>query len=159
LMLECEVKVEKAEGEWCLELSKGVDRFRACFDLGSGNCTLSRLGPDGKLQELGRQPTPVRASGEFRVRFANADQRLTVWVGGRCPCGDGGASDASRDPGPTANDREPASLGSKGAAVGGRRLKLWRDTYYGLRPATPDAEDPGRRIDWSDPSTWEPLRR
>ncbi len=67
--------------------------------------------------------------------------------------------------GPTENDLQPASIGSKGAAVTIRHLQLWRDTYYTLYPEGPDysprspqeAETIMPPAAWSDPSQWRPL--
>jgi signal peptidase I len=156
LMVECMLTVDRAQGEFCLELSRGVDRFRACLDLATGNCTLSRVGRDGKVQELARKPTAVSKAGEHRLRFANVEQRLTLWVDDELPFADGVAYDAPAEPGPTANDLEPVSLGSKGAAVRVRHLKIWRAVYYSLHGAAADSPE---MVDWSDPATWEPLRR
>jgi signal peptidase I len=144
LLLECEVTVERAEGELVLELSKGVDRFRARWQLPAGTCTLVRLGPDGHPQELDQQPTALTKPGTYRLRFANVDERLTVWVDGKLPFGDGVAYDPPRkDPNdPTSavvrgpgsfvekNDLEPASIGVRGAGLSVQKLKVWRDTYY-----------------------------
>src|SRR5262249_45877402 len=76
-----------------------------------------------------------------RVRFANVDERLTVWVDGKLLFGDGvsyaaprrALSDGKSEPvrGPfEPNDLEPASIGVKGGAVRIDQLKLYRDTYY-----------------------------
>src|SRR5262249_58121611 len=66
LILECEVKVEKAEGELVLELGRGHDRFKATWDLssGSGLCTLTRK-RDGKEEKLDSKPTKLR-KGTYR---------------------------------------------------------------------------------------------
>jgi signal peptidase I len=170
LMLECNLKVEKAQGEFCMELSKGVDRFQACWDLQSGTCTLVRLDKDGKRQELDSKTTRLKAPGDYALRFANVDARLTVWVDGDLPFGDGKEYDEPAQRGPTRNDLQPASLGSKGAAVHVHGLKLFRDTYYTLEGqgtdyTVRDADDPPEKrfvnatVDWSDPKTWEPLRQ
>src|SRR5262249_28380697 len=58
LMLECEVEVAKAEGELILELSKGVDRFQARWQLDSGLCTLLRNG-----KELAAKETALKQPG------------------------------------------------------------------------------------------------
>jgi signal peptidase I len=129
LILECEVTVEQATGDLVLELSKGVDRFRARWQLASGDCTLTRL-TQGKEQELDRKPTSLKDKGKYRVRFANVDERLTIWVDDQLPFGDGVAYDQPRERGPFANDLEPASIGTKAAVVGVHHLQLWRDTYY-----------------------------
>jgi signal peptidase I len=156
LVLDCEAVVEKAEGELVLELSRGPDRFQARFDLGSGTCSLLRVS-DGKETELARKPTRLNKAGTYRLRFANVDRRLTVWVDKELPFGDEGNYDGLRDPAPTENDLQPASIAaSSGVTV--RGLKLWRDTYYtvntGAGPSGGDiALDPG------DPHSWKTLRK
>jgi signal peptidase I len=80
--------------EVALELSKGVDRFRATF--AEGKVTLSRFRTavaDGKITlvpvVLGEEsvaptrPCKVAAGKEHTLRFANIDCRLWVWVDGR----------------------------------------------------------------------------
>jgi signal peptidase I len=159
LLLECQLTVDRAEGEFTLELSKGVDRFQARWDLKSGACTLVRIGRDGKEDPLDSKSTRVNKAGVYQLRFANVDERLTVWVDRELPFGDGKTYAAPRQRGPTRNDLDlPASIGSKGAAVQVHHLKLWRDTYYTLNASeTPDI-GLGREIDWSEPDTWRPLR-
>jgi signal peptidase I len=161
LILECEVAVNQPSGEFVLELSKGVDRFRAHFDLATSKCTLSRL-HDGKEEELANQAAALKP-GTHQLRFANVDERLTVWVDGALPFGDGVAYDPAPQRGPTAaNDLQPASFGAKGAAVSVRAIKLWRDTYYTLDPGRSDshitAGTPLSGDDWADPSRWDVLK-
>jgi signal peptidase I len=147
LMLECNVEVVEPKGEFCLELSRGINRFQASFDLATGECTLYRL-KDNKREDppLAVKPTNLKAPGNYLVRFANIDARLTVWVDRQLPFGDGKEYDPPevRGPndkdvtdkqmlerrGPTENDFEPASIGSKGANVKIDHLRLWRDIYY-----------------------------
>ena len=52
----------------------------------------------------------------------------------------------------------PASVGTQGAGVAVRHLKLYRDTYYtACRHGSPsDADADGMR--WDDPATWDDLR-
>jgi signal peptidase I len=167
LMLECDVQVEQAQGELVLELSKGTDRFRARWDLASGECTLLRL-PDNRLdkeEQLGRQPTTLSKPGTYRVRFANIDQRLVVWVDRKLPFGEGVGYKAPAERGPQNNDLQPASIGSRGAALHVRKLTLWRDTYYTLNPGKADATSlentsSGEEVHQilSTPSRWEDLR-
>ena len=69
LMIECEVTVDKLEGELVLEVSKGVDRFRARWNLAEGGaCTLLRVTNDKESearsatdfsQETGHLSTPL----------------------------------------------------------------------------------------------------
>jgi signal peptidase I len=65
--------------------------------------------------------------------------------------------DIARRRGPTANDLEPASVGTQAAPVHLHHLRLWRDTYYTLDPGRADASP--RDEDWSDPTRWDSLRR
>ncbi len=140
LMLECNVQVAKADGEFWIELSKGINRFQARWDLSSGVCTLFQLGMDNKKVELDSKPTRLKGSGSYQVRFSNIDARLTVWVDRDLPFdngreypppevrgpGDDKLSDEALRArrGPTKNDLEPASIGSKGTTVEVRSLRL-----------------------------------
>jgi len=158
LMLECEVTVEQPNGSLVLELSKGVDRFQAHWDLSSGSCTLSRstLGESGEKKLGDARPTSLKGKGTYRLRFANVDERLTVWVNGSLPFGDGVEYDPAKELGPRAeNDLQPASIGIKDAAVTVKHLKVWRDTYYTLYPGR--ADNNLSRKDWSDPERWGSL--
>jgi signal peptidase I len=179
LMLEFELTVDRAEGEFRVELSRGVDRFQARWNLSTGKCTLVRLqdgskDKDGK--ELATADTAIKSPGTYQVRFANFDERLTVWVDRRLPFGDGQVyprawsydkdKGAFVNTGPTKNDLEPASIGSRGAAVRVQHLQLWRNTYYTLDTKKsdarlPDFKDPVRDAErfWSDPDQWDPLRK
>ncbi len=183
LMLECHVDALKGEGEFWLELSKGIHRFQARWDLGSGVCTLFKteykeVNENGTTElkpmprvELDSKPTKLRGPGTYQVRFANIDARLTVWVDHELPFGDGkdypppevknGAEEKDLDEidlqkrrGPTDNDLEPASIGAKGAAVQVGHVKLWRDTYYGLKAGESDVG-----VDITNPGNWDQFRK
>src|SRR5262249_44849447 len=129
LMVECDADVSQAAGELVLELSKGVDRFQARFALASGDCTLVRIGPRGE-EQLATQKTRLVKPGTYRLRFANFDNRLTVWVDGVVvPFGKekvGFDYDPPADTGPHANDLEPVNIGAKGGAVAVSKLVVWR---------------------------------
>jgi signal peptidase I len=182
LMLEAEVHATKAEGELILELSKGIHRFQARFDLGSGVCKLfkneyqeagegaAKAMKQIKSTQLDSKPTRLRGPGTYQVRFANFDARLTVWVDRDLPFGNGVdypppevrdlPEEADLDDvslmhrrGPTRNDLEPASFGSRGGAVHVRHLRLWRDTYYSLIAASSDVGPEGAEF-WSSPDRW-----
>jgi signal peptidase I len=63
--------------------------------------------------------------------------------------------------GPTRNDLEPASFGSRGSAVHLRHLRLWRDTYYSLSAGSSDVfAEAGNGPDdfWSKPAEWGKFR-
>ncbi len=143
LVLECEVEVARAEGKFSLELSSGVDRFRAVWDLADGFCTLYRIQshPDNfagalgldKGEKLATQATKLKGPGKYRVRFANVDRQLVVWVDGALPFGTHGvAYDAPENEGHVdANGRQqPARLGLADGEVTVRHVSLWRDIFY-----------------------------
>lgn len=177
LMLECNVEATEAKGEFWLELSKGADRFRARFDFASGECTLFREGLDKKAVELAKKPTRAKGPGNYLIRFANIDARLTVWVDRELPFADGfeyhppevrekgeEITDADllkrRGPNPE-NDLQPASLGVSGAAVKVTHLRLSRDIYYRTRidgHSTTDYDVVPDRADWTNPENFGKFR-
>jgi signal peptidase I len=152
LMLECEARVESADGELVLELSEGAERFQARFNLAGGDCTLVRVkyGADGKPageETLGRREKVLPGPGTYKLRFANFDDRLTLWVDNTLPFGDGVAYepnylDNSRMPATAQEDHpnnlEPASVGARGGAkLSVAHVRLWRDTFYTSFPESP----------------------
>jgi signal peptidase I len=154
LSLDCDVAVQQAQGGLTLELSKGVDRFQARWDLNTGVCTLVRL-HDGREDTLASRDTNLKKPGSYHLRFANVDERLTVWVDNALPFEDGQVYDPPSQRGPTENDLQPASIGAQGAGVEVSHLKLWRDTYYTANINNADAND---NYDLANPSTWNALR-
>jgi signal peptidase I len=146
LILECEVTAGDG-GEVTLELSKGLNRFQARF--AGGQVTLSRTGPGEK--EFGSWPCKVNGPGKYKLRFANVDCRLRVWVNDSVvPVGT--ATDYPHpEPGPKdevepegwtkKNDVDaPAGIGAKGAVkVSG--VKLYRDIYYTRSGTDPTGAD------------------
>ena len=160
LILECEATIEGPQGEFTLELSRGVDRFRARWDLSTGVCTLLRV-TDGVEQKLDSKPTPMSKKGDYRLRFANVDERLVVWVDGELPFDTGVTYAAPTELGPREkNDFEPASIGVRGGSVAVHKVRLFRDTYYTVggdhheRPTDADVPD----VDFTNPDRWRGLR-
>ncbi|QEL13383.1 S26 family signal peptidase [Limnoglobus roseus] len=139
LIAECQAKFTDPNAEVTLELSKGPNRFQARF--AGGNVTLTRTGENGK--ELATKPTGI-TGGTHKLRFANVDCSLRVWVDGRkVDFGTAGeydpglpakfefdAADEKKEGWTVKNDVDaPASIGaSNGVEVS--KLKLWRDTFY-----------------------------
>lgn len=139
LILECEVELS-AGSEVVLELSKGANRFQAKF--GNGEVSLARVGPMGA--EFGNPTKPCNVKeGTHKLRFANVDCRLWVWVDDK-RIDFGSAADYSPyempkpDPEDTANEgwtrandiEAPASIGAKGPVAKVSGIKLHRDVYY-----------------------------
>jgi hypothetical protein len=139
LIVEVEATIDQADGQFTLELSKAKSRFRARWDVANGICTLVRVDENQKEVELASAPTSFKGKGtKRRLRFANVDDRLTVWVdstlafrGGAYPDGGVNLDKSDLDIVPSRNDFEPASIGLSGEArVGVDSLKLFRDIYY-----------------------------
>jgi len=163
LMLDCEVKIDRPEGELAFELSRGAQRFRAVFDLKTGTCTLRQIKGEGKPADdagdpLGEAQTSLKKSGSYHVRFANVDNRLLLWVDQSLPFGEDGVPYTPHTPlnkwGPTTNDLEPASIGVRGGGVTVSKLQLWRDTFY--TQMHDEARDPWPEVDLADPAAWDP---
>jgi signal peptidase I len=137
LMLECTAKVENNQGELILELAEGSERFQAQFDLASGDCSLVRLG-GREPQVLAKQEKVLTKLGTYALRFANFDDRLTVWVDGTLPFGEGiPYVPATPDP-DHENNKQPANIGVRGGAkLSVSKVQLWRDTFYTVYPDAP----------------------
>jgi hypothetical protein len=157
-MLECEVKIDQPTGDFALELSCGVDRFQASWNLATGECVLKRLTDTGS-EALASAQTAMKGPGKYRLRFANMDERLTLWVDSGMPFGDGVIYPPPRQLGPTKeNDlNEPASIGTRASNLSVSAVKLWRDTYYTVNIDTP-GPDAGATVDLGNPTEWAPLR-
>ena len=155
LILECEVKVEKTEGELILQLVRGQEKFQATWDLASDNglCTLTRT-KGTKTEKLESKPTRLRKGGTYRLRFANVDDRLTVWVDGDLPFDDGVAYSVAHPEKviPTAADLRPASIGVKGGSLSVQKIKLYRDTYHTVKASEADVADFARSV---NPEDWK----
>lgn len=138
LILECEAEVGGG-AEVVLEVSRGPNRFQAKF--GNGQVALARVGPKGP--EFGNPSRPCKVTaGKYKLRFANVDCRLWVWVDGkRIDFGTEGdydpaeattydADDAMKEGWVRENDvDQPAKIGAKGG-VTVSAIKLHRDVYY-----------------------------
>lgn len=183
LILETEVQLDRAAkgDELWLELSKGIDRFQARFDLETGVCTLVRISTektsavkgkdlvfstDSKGVELGKKDTALKGSGTFKVRLANVDERLTLWVNDALPFGDGQDYDPPTKRGPDReinpaknNDLNPAGIAVKGKpGLSVAKLQLGRDTYYTVNVEYSRADGEVPPGGWGDPNAWGKLR-
>ena len=135
LILECEAELNG--GEVVMELSKGVNRFRAIFS--NGNVTLEQTGRGSENFKKPSRPCKVK-DGRYKLRFANVDCRLWVWVDGKVidfgndgdyqPVDPQPSDGASPEGWVKANDVDaPASIGAKGQ-VTISHIVLHRDIYY-----------------------------
>jgi signal peptidase I len=154
LILECEVQVEKAEGEFRLELVRAGEAFEAVWDLQGGACELRRSGAEGPPVKLDSKPSSIK-EGKHRVRFADVDRRLIVWVDDVLVFGEGVDYSAGQKQRPTERDLSPAAVGADRGRLSVSGLRLYRDLYVSVAPNSPDV----RVEDWGDPATWEGLAK
>ena len=176
LMLECRVDVVEPKGEFYARAQPGHPSLPG--PLRPDQRRVHPVQVDGRRRERGEagrdgdRPTRVKVPGSYTLRFANFDARLTVWVDGDLPFQDGIRVSTPRGAqsqgerfartgclarrGPTENDLQPASLGSKGAHVKVSHLRLWRDTYYTTSVSGTDySGHVGGRLGQAEP--WGPL--
>lgn len=152
LMLECTAGTDKADGEVWLELQHGADRFQARVHLATGACTLVRL--RGAAEKILHRSQTAIGAGETRLRFANVDRRLVLWVNGELPFEDGIAYEPVRPGIPTKDDLQPAAVGVRGAGLTISHLRLWRDTYVTARVDGLGGDVDLKAEDWSDSTAW-----
>lgn len=140
LALSLRLEATRPSGVIRIELIEAGVSNRCEIDLATGMAQLFRdaapLGPPAE--------TAVKGAGAHELTFANIDDRLTLWVDGARPFGDGlpydgGEPDSAR--GPTAEDLEPARVAVRGGDVSVGRLVLKRDVYYTQDPGDPDSDE------------------
>jgi signal peptidase I len=151
LAIDAEVTVESAKGHLCLQLREGGRVYGCRMNLEDGMAQVSIN--EGRVPFVGDEDkwssdelvaaTQLRGAGEYRVRFANCDDELVLWVDGRAQRfrrGEDGPfvrATFANDPGsrPLFSEYEPGDLmpvgiGSQGASLKVSRLRVLRDIYY-----------------------------
>ncbi len=135
-----EVISTQPKGQLRLELIEAGASHRCEIDLTTGVASLFR--GDSKL---GEAPTSIQGPGGHDLKFANVDDRLTLWVDGSTPFGAGVAfEDPPSTPYiPSARDLDPVGISVRGAHAKVSGLVLKRDIYYTQDPREPDFKVPG----------------
>ena len=120
-----------------LELVEGRRRFRADFDLVAGGVRVTAKVDLNRAkdeeEELGRSEDVRLRTGRHRLRFANVDDRLCLWVDDELVDLGPGASyrhDATDFPGPGIDDLVPVGIAASGIQMSVTHLQLFRDIYY-----------------------------
>jgi signal peptidase I len=133
LLLECEADVRSDQGTLLVDLVKGGAHFRCAIDVATGQAELSIDAlPDWKRSG----ETPLQGPGAYRIRLANVDRQLVLWVNDRLVAFDqpttydGVADERPRSDDGDPGDLAPVGIGSRGAAVEVRHLRVLRDVYY-----------------------------
>lgn len=141
LMVEADLAVESEAGEVSLELVEAGEHFGVTIDAADGAATLWRRGFESdETEEIARCATPVRSGADYRIKLANVDQQLLLWIDGRQIEVDGayvtvegdanGEAEVPRSSDADAGDLAPAGVGVRGGTLRVDRLRLWRDGYY-----------------------------
>lgn len=143
LAFEGEVDVQNSTGELLLQLTEGGVVHLCRIDIASGRATLSMDGgetpfvaQDGSTVIKPAGATPIKGSGTYSICYSNVDAELRLWVDGERIEFEGPATYVPRDearPVSTAKnpgDLAPVGIGTRGAALHVKRLRVLRDIYY-----------------------------
>ena len=136
LTLSARIESRADSGIIRLELIKSGVGNRCEINLQTGVATLFH--GDQALGEPAN--TPLKGQGTHHVKLANVDGRLTLWVDGQTPFGEGRVYQEGMEgfTPPTVEDLEPARIAARDATIQVSDLVLTRDIYYTLDP--PHAE-------------------
>lgn len=132
LIVECTVKPEQKKGKVHLKLVKGGVNFSAVIDLENEQATLgASCFPDFKP----KASINVKEGKPMKLRFANVDDALYLWVNDKIAAFDATTeySNADNDQ-PTPDDLAPVYVGVEGVNIQLSHLKLFRDLYYIAAP-------------------------
>ncbi|MCH2182901.1 MAG: signal peptidase I [Mariniblastus sp.] len=179
LALEADLQVESDAGSLFLRAVEGGADFLCEIDVASGKATLTSNDETVKFVAGERQAsqatgqTGIRGEGSYQVMYANADDRIYLWVDGRLVEFD--APDYVRSspvlPSWTSEnhgDAEPLGVGARNIKLTVSRLKVFRDIYYtaatnrdqigaeflGASRLTPFQQIQQRRLLFQSPSQW-----
>lgn len=143
LAVQAELDIQSDSGLLEFDLVEGGVHFRCSIDVATGEGTFSVAGNQQLSQQVTLAPdstsfqSPISKGGEFDVLFANADDKLFLFVDDKiiAEC----EYDRSGEVLPRFSPNEPADAepigvgGSKGLNVSVNRLKVLRDIYYTSR--------------------------
>jgi signal peptidase I len=151
LASEFELELASGKGAVVLDIVEAGVHYQCSIDVESGTATLSASSNGEKLSVIedgagstvkeSKASTRVRAGRSHRLRFANVDNTLTLWVDGSTvdflPSNrvitDSPDTLSQRRPMSSASDpmdAAPIGLGFAGVAGKVTRARVWRDIYY-----------------------------
>jgi len=138
LSLSFGLEVQRLEGRLRLELYKGGIPNSCEIDLATGKASLYH-GHEALARDL---RTTINRVGTYELRLANIDDRMTLWVDGELPFGEGCSYESNpRVLAPAAADLQPVRIRARNAGIRVAKLVLKRDIYYTLDPAEADYAD------------------
>lgn len=129
LALECDFLVESDRGSIVLELVEGGVVFTCKLDVASGKAVLAcsaltNFRPTAK--------TPLQGPGQYRLRFANVDDQLHLWVNENlAEFSETTAYPYLANHVPTERDLVPVRIGASGGLdARASSIRVLRDIYY-----------------------------
>jgi signal peptidase I len=137
LTLFATVSLARPAGQLRFDLIKAGHLCRCEVNLATGSAMLFRDATQLAAPAL----TALNQPGPHSVILANVDDRVTLWVDGDLPFGEGVILEAPSNEAvslPTEEDLQPARIAARAANVAVTDLILKRDIYYTLEPGEPD---------------------
>ncbi len=136
LAIEANVEIKSDSGTLVIELVEGPDRFQCQIDVSTGQAVFVENGTQASnvtLEGETKHETSIKGTGDHQILFANADNKLFLWVDDNFV---GGCEyTRSGDLLPTwsledAGDAEPIGIGGRNIQMQISRLQVQRDIYY-----------------------------
>ena len=152
LAVDFRVEIRDRKGEVICQLVEGGVVFQCRIDVAEGKATFLIPHAAGAPREA---QTVVRGPGSYRIRFANVDDQLLLWVDGKRVLIDG-EYDSLRNFVPTEDDLMPARIGTNGVAARFDELRILRDVYY-ISPAATAASAGRDARFFADPRAWKEI--
>ncbi len=170
LAVEANVTVKSKEGRLLVELVRAGVRFQCSLNAADGAATLEILNDRGLAEfwnDDSQQPAPKTPTaktsfgqGGHRLRLANVDNRLTLWLDGSVVEFDSPTTYrfeetaspvwTEEDPG----DLKPARIAAQGMEGSLERIRMLRDVYY-IATACEDGSYFENRTDYSSEAALE----
>ena len=132
LAVQFQAESQSTGGALRISLVEAGIQYHCEIDLSSGMASLFR-----DRTPIGTPVSTVfKGSGRHQIKFANLDGRLTLWIDGTTPFGDGVLIQEGEEgyASPTSEDLEPVRIGSRGTSLTVSDLVLFRDIYYTQTP-------------------------
>jgi signal peptidase I len=156
LTVEAQVELTNpgANAAVLLELVEGVRRYQCQIDVTTGTATLSHtddLHPEGPRIEFAKATTAAKGAGRYRLKFANVDDRLCLWVNHQLTdFGSAASYKRSALPDPQPADVMPVGIAVRDSAARVSRLRIRRDIYYRADRVADFAQQPSKSGDGED---------
>lgn len=132
---------EASKGVLTVELVEGDNTYQANFDTESGDLSLTRTW-EGSTSEIATAKTQLDGPGTYSIRFANVDNRLSVWVNDRVvELGEGALIKTGLEV-PTNRDLSPVGIAATNLKIDISDIALFRDIYYRDEQFHSDRYDP-----------------